>query len=472
MVPSAPKERRKGKPWDRDVSAHIKNEFKSADFGDKRLNERLQKIGIALGSTPSESIPKACEDWASTKATYRFCDNENVNPKEILSSHRKEQKSRLKGEEKVLVVSDTTFLTFPRHPSKEGLGDVGDSKTDVNGVLVHSTIGVHPETKRMTGVMDQQILIRDQQSDKTKTYDTNGKGEPIQLKSEGEKWIRGDKRAIRMLPEETRPIFIHDREADDFSLYTGLKDEDSGFVIRASQNRCIRTPSGRKSHLFDWSKKLPEVGRTEIHVQQRRGRKSRKATLSIQAGTCELLPPKNVPLEVSPCQVNVVRVEEIEREENPISWVLLTTEPVKDFEGALKVIEFYRCRWKIEEWHKALKTGCRIEERQLEKWERMEVLLSIYSIIAWKVLELREIARGEEIPPEEFLTDVEIALLEKKFPELKGKGGKEYAIAIAKIGGYLDRSSDPPPEWIVMWRGFKEVQTWVEGIKILSPKTI
>ncbi|KXA94458.1 transposase, partial [candidate division MSBL1 archaeon SCGC-AAA259I09] len=439
------------------------------DFGDERLDVRAQKIGVALGGAPSESIPKACKDWASTKAAYRFFDNENVTPGEILSSHKKEQKSRLKKMGKVLVISDTTQLTFPRHPSKKGLGDIGDSKTDVEGVMVHSTIGVHPDTRKMTGVMDQQVLVRDQQQDETETHDTNGKSEPIELESEQDKWIRGDEEVIKMLPEDTKPIFVHDRGADDFSIFTRLKEEDSGFVIRASQKRRIRTLSGEESLLFEWSKNLPEIGQTEIHVQQRGGRKGRDAKLSVRAGTCEILPPKDKPQDTSPCRVNVVRVEEVEREENPILWVLLTTEPVKDFEDVLEAIEHYQKRWVIEDWHKALKTGCKIEERQLQKWERMEVLLSIYSVVAWKVLELREIARTEgEIAPEEFLTDKQIAALEGKFPDLKGKGGKEYAIAVARVGGYLNRSSDPPPGWIVMWRGFKEVQTWIEGYEILS----
>ncbi|KXA88891.1 transposase, partial [candidate division MSBL1 archaeon SCGC-AAA259B11] len=444
-------------------------EFQFTDFGDKRLDDRLQRIGVALGGAPSESIPRACGDWASTKATYRFFDNENVTPEEILSSHKEEMKSRLKWVKKVLVVSDTTYLTFPSHPSKEGLGDIGNSKTDVEGVLVHSTIGVHPETRRMIGVMNQQVLVQDQEQDPTETCDTNGKDEPIQLESEQDKWIRGDKEAIKMLPEETRPIFVHDRGADDFSLFKKLKEEGSGFVIRASQNRCIKTPSGQGNYLLDWSKNLPEIGQTEIHIQQQGNRKGRDATLSIQTGTCELLPPEKVPQDTSPCQVNVIRAEEIEKEEDPLLWVLLTTEPVEDFEDALEVIEHYRKRWVIEDWHRALKTGCRIEERQLEKWERMEVLLSIYSVIAWKVLEIREIARTEgEIAPEEFLTETQIAVLEGKSPDLKGKGGKEYAVAIAKVGGYLDRSSDPPPGWIVTWRGFKKVLTWVEGYEILS----
>jgi len=133
------------------------------------------------------------------------------------------------------------------------------------------------------------------------------------------------------------------------------------------------------------------------------------------------------------------------------------------------VVESYRARWTIEDWHKVLKTGCRIEERRLETWERMEVLLSVYSVIAWKVLELRELARGESHhSPDVLLTETERSILETKFPELTANGAKSYAIAVAKIGGYLDRSSDPPPGWETMWKGLKTLQTWAEGYELHS----
>ena len=181
---------------------------------------------------------------------------------------------------------------------------------------------------------------------------------------------------------------------------------------------------------------------------------------------------KNDPGEKDPVEVNVVRVEEIEEEdpaqEDPVQWVLLTTEPLGGFKKALRVVDYYRARWTIEEWHKALKTGCRIEDRQLETWERMEVLLSICSVIGWKVLQLRHLARGRRVPPDFFLTDAERAVLKEKYPELGSQGGKDWAIAVAKIGGYLDRSSDPPPGWQTLWKGLKKVQTWAEGYKLRS----
>ena len=119
--------------------------------------------------------------------------------------------------------------------------------------------------------------------------------------------------------------------------------------------------------------------------------------------------------------------------------------PVRRGGGTALCKRLHRARWTIEEWHKALKTGCRIEDRQLETWERMEVLLSICSVIGWKVLQLRHLARGRRVPPDFFLTDAERTVLKEKYPELGSQGGKDRAIAIAKMGGYLDRSSNPPP---------------------------
>ena len=338
---------------------------------------------------------------------------------------------------------------------------------DLEGAKVHTTIGVFPSTGWMAGILDQQVLLDDRQENEI--HDPNGRGEPIYLESEREKWIRGDKRASARLPEEVRPTHVHDRGADAFPVHRKIQTElaGAGFVIRANQNRCIEAPSGQESRLFDWSKELPEKGQTTIRIQQGGDRESREAILSIKSGTCRLLPPKNAPGQRSPVEVNVVRVEETGREEDPILWVLLTTEPVDEFEKALDVIGYYRARWIIEDWHKALKTGCKIEDRQLKTWERMEVLLSICSVIAWKVLQLRELARGDkEMSPERFLTEAERAVLEQKHPELGSKGGKAYAVAIGKIGGYLDRSSDPPPGWQTLWKGLKKVRTWAEGYKL------
>jgi hypothetical protein len=456
-----------GELCDMDVSGWIRAEFRSADFGDSRLTDRLVQLGDELGRVPAESIPAACEDWASTKATYRFCDNESVDPNEILSAHKQAQRSRVSRLDELVIVSDTTELVFPRHPSKEGLGDIGTSEMDLEGVKIHSTIGIHPQTHRMTGVIDQQALIEDQQAGEK--YDANGKGEPIQLESEQEKWVRGDRQARNWLADDVRPLFVHDRGADAFVFYKELIEEikNAGFIVRAGQNRRIWTESGDSGKLFDWSSDLPEKGRKTIEIQQGGGREARKAKLSIATGTCELRPPRNDSDHDDPVEVNVVRVDEISESDDPIQWVLLTTESVEEFDDASTIIEYYSLRWRIEDWHKVLKTGCEIEERQLQTWERMEVLLSLYSVIGWKVLELRELARGEtSTSPDVLLSEAERTILETKFPELSDQDCNAYAVSVAKLGGYLDRGSDPPPGWQTIWKGLQKLRMWAEGYEL------
>jgi len=456
-----------GQLRDMDVSGWVRNEFRSAEFGDKRLTDRLIKLGDELGSSPAESIPASCEDWASTKATYRFCDNDRVESSEVISAHKQAQRSRVSGGDELLIVSDTTYLTFPRHPAKDGLGDISSSDIDVEGVKLHSSVGVRPDTRQMTGIIDQQVLVEDQQSDTD--YITNGGKEPIQIETQYEKWLRGDRAALGWVPEDVRPIFVHDRGGDSFSLFEefGRATDEAGFVVRANQNRRIWTTEGNDEKLFDWSSDLVERGRDSVEIQQGGGREARTAEVSIAAGTCEVRAPRNNPNQEGSVELNVVRVDEITEADDPIQWVLLTTESIATLDDILDVIEHYRLRWRIEDWHKVLKTGCRIEERQLQTWERMEVLLSVYSVIAWKVLELRELARGEDTaPPEILLTEAERAVLETKFPELSGKNGKAYAIHVAKLGGYLDRGADPPPGWQTMWKGLQKLRMWAEGYEL------
>lgn len=453
-----------------EVQTALRNEFYYADFGDKRLTDRLQQIGGTLGRLPNESIPHACGDWASTKGTYRFCDNDTVDPTEITASHAQAQGERLRDVDELLVIGDTTTLTFPSHSAKEGLGDIGTSETDIEGVKLHSSIGVNTEQTDMTGVLDQQALI--QYQDAEETYDSNGRGESVALESEQDKWVRGERHARDALPDHVRPIFVHDRGADAFPYYRAHTTDlaDTGFIVRASHNRRIYTPTGDESQLFDWAEELPEVNRQTIELQQSGDREYREAEVAISAGTCELRPPTNASDTGEPIEVNVVRVDEVGRpDDDAIEWVLLTSEPVDTVEEVMTVIEYYEARWRIEEWHQVLKSGCRIEERQLETWERMETIMRIYSVIAWKVLSLRTLARGNQhSPPDAFLTETERTILETKYPELEGGTGKAYAVAVAKLGGYLDRGSDPPPGWETMWRGVRQLRMWAEGYNMGS----
>lgn len=447
--------------------ADIKQEFEHTDIGDERLDDRTKKIAKQLGKSPSKSVPQACQDWASIKAVYRYADNPNVTPQKILSSHQEEQKKRLQRLDKVLGVSDTTHITFPEHHEMEGLGDIGDSDTDVGDITLHTTFGVDPESGKTIGILDQQVLIRDQEEDQI--YATHGRDELVILEDEQEKWMRGAQRTLRWIPKDIERIFVWDRGGDDIEHFEKLNVKNTGFIIRAKKNRRILTTSGDEKRLKDWVEELQKVGETEIHLEQKKGRKERDAEVELSVGTCKIIPPHYHP-KMDPVEVNVVRIKEFDPPddvEEPLEWILYTSESMEGYEDAKEVMDCYDLRWRIEDWHKVLKTGCRIEDLTLERRQRFEVLLTIYSIIAWKVLDLRRIARGEvEEDPEDILKDSEIAILEAKYPEIKGEGGKKYGIAVAKLGGYMDRGPDPPPGWIVIWRGYRTLMRLAEGYEL------
>lgn len=312
-----------------------------------------------------------------------------------------------------------------------------------------------------------RMLIEDQQAQTL--HDTNGKGEPIQIESDQAKWIRGDRQARNWLADDVRSLFIHDRGADSFAFYTEVVEdmENAGFIVRANQNRRIWTDSGEPGKLFDWSSDLAEQGRKTIEMQQGGGREARTAEVSIATGTCELRAPRNNPDQEGSVEVNVVRVDEISEDDDPIQWVLLTTESVEEFDETLTVIDYYGLRWRIEDWHKVLKTGCEIEERQLQTWEPDGSLAECVLSDCLEGTELRELARGESAPSAEvLLSEAERTILEKKFPELSEQDGKAYAVSVAKLGGYLDRGADPPPGWQTMWKGLQKLRMWAEGYEL------
>jgi hypothetical protein len=170
----------------------------------------------SVGELPSPSRPPA-KTGRPQRLTYRFGDNDRLEPSEVISAHTQAQQSRVSGGDDLLIVSDTTYLSFlfpfRRHTAKDGLGDMNSSDIDVEGVKLHSSIGVRPDTQQMTGIVDQHLLVEDQQSETN--YITNGKDEPIQIENQCGKWLRGDRAALEWVPEDVRPILVQDRGGDD-----------------------------------------------------------------------------------------------------------------------------------------------------------------------------------------------------------------------------------------------------------------
>lgn len=446
----------------------IMSEFSQIDFGDERLDNRLVEIGIDFVNAPGESIPQMCGSWEKTKAAYRFFDNDNVTNNKIIQSHRQQTNERIRPMEKVLLVSDTTFFTFPHHPGKEGLGEVGKEEEDIEGVLVHSTIAVEATSGRMLGVYDQQVIIRLEGGE---TVLRNGDGESIVLENENQKWNRSVEVGASHVSEETEEIFVFDRGADAYPVISDLKEEGSGFVVRSNHNRAIRTREGERTRLHEWIKSTEKRGEITKEIQKDRKGEAEEMILSVRAGSCVLLAPhpeRQKMDDEGAMKVNVVyvREENAEEGEEPVEWIFLTDQAVEMLAQIREIIEYYERRWVIEEWHGCLKKrGTKFEDRQLQEWDRMERLLGVASVVAWRLLGLRDLSRkDEEVGPGEYLTEAQRKVIEHMDQEIsEGGSAKEYFLAIARIGGYLDRSNDPPPGWKIIWRGFKKIQTMAVG---------
>jgi hypothetical protein len=451
-----------------DLSGFARDEFGNCDLGDARLNRRLVKLVEQFSPDPSRSIPKATEHWSQAKAAYRFMENERVTREKVLEPHYRATVERLGSLTSILAIQDSTFLNYTHHPGTEGLGNIGSAKqkNKLRGVMVHSCLAVLPGTHQVVGLLDQQVIVR-------KGYQDPGESSK-QLRSrarESEKWLKGVQRTVERSGHPESLIFVFDREGDIFEAIEEIQNSGSGFVIRANQNRLLEELEGERAYLFDAIRQRPILARIRMTVPAGGGRAKREAELSLRGGRYRIKPPAVRKRQGSPREVNLVWI----LEENPpagvkpLEWQLLTSERIETGDEASAVARHYSGRWKIEEWHKALKTGCQIESRQLETWDGLEVLLAIFSVIAWRLLALRDAARMQTDCPQEALSAADRIILKRLHSWLPETATpRQYLRAVAMLGGFLARKSDGDPGWMTLWDGFARLRDMRQGFDAAS----
>jgi hypothetical protein len=261
--------------------------------------------------------------------------------------------------------------------------------------------------------------------------------------------------AVEQRTTGTSVIHVGDREEDIYEALACLQAKR--FVIRASWNRRVSEEPG---HLLEAVRQTPLVGFMTLEVPARRGQKKREVRLSIRRTSVTIHPPKAQHRPAS----EVVRVNVVEaREEQPprgaraLHWVLLTSEPIETLQECVRVIQLYSRRWKIEEFHMGLKTGCHTEERQLEDRHGLEIFLGLASVISTVLLRLRDAARRAE-PAQQVLTPVQILLLRSKYPALSSCPTAQDALrTVARLGGFLARRGDGQPGWRTLWHGMEKL---------------
>jgi len=451
-------------------------EFDGAELGDRRLTRRLKELAGRLSKYPSQSLPEACEDGAHLKAAYRFFANDKVTPAAVLESHVAQTTARLAAEAVVLAVQDTTSLDYTGHPATTGLGVLNDVKHQ--GFLVHTTLAITPERVPL-GLLAQEVWTRDAASlGKRSTR----KQRPIQEK-ESQKWLTGLEavKAAQARCPTARFISVGDREADVYDLFLVERPVGVELLVRAAWDRGVEEP---QAHLWAAVSAAPEAGTLTVIVPRTAARAgkpaqpARTAHLTLRFAPVTLRPPRHRAAEhLRSIAITAVWVIETAppADTRPIEWLLLTTCPVATAAAAFTLVDYYVCRWSIEVWHKVLKSGCKIEARQLETAERLERCLTLYSIIAWRVLYATLLARvAPDLPCTALLDPDEWQALyciihRSPTPPATPPTLRQAVRWIAQLGGFLARASDGEPGPITLWRGFHHLADHTAMYRLLRP---
>jgi len=454
-----------------EAKAWVDREIAGCEFGDERLAKRFRKVLGRIGSAMGQSIPLVCQDWANTKAAYRFFSNDRVSEEEILAGHFQSTRDRIAANGgPLLVLHDTTEFSFQREkPDAIGLTYRINSGRDkagrlrshtVCGILMHSSLAVTIEGIPL-GLAAVKFWTRKKfKGTAALKRKINPTRVPIE-KKESVRWLENLKQATELVPEPDRCVHIGDRESDIYELFCKAQELGTHFVVRT----CVDRLAGNGDHtIADEMDDVEIKGLHRIEVRDNNGDPA-QAVLEIKYRQIRVLPPIGKQKRYPALTLTVVHAEERETPKNrkKIDWKLITNLPVQSRQDAIEKIEWYAMRWKIEVFHKILKSGCRAEESKLRTAERLVNLISVFCILSWRVFWMTMINRSApEAPPSIALTSVEIGLLDrlvndrgKTFPQRKTLG--TYLTKIARLGGYLARANDPSPGNMVMWRGLSRL---------------
>jgi hypothetical protein len=452
------------------TGAWFDREIAGCRFADARLNQRLRNLLQRMGDAMGASIPLACQDWANTKAAYRFFSNDRISEAEILAGHFASARDRFVATEgPILVLQDTTEFSYQRErPERIGITYRVNSGKDkdgrfrmhtICGLLMHSSLAVTTEGLPL-GLAAIKFWTRQKfKGTAALKKKINPTRVPIEHK-ESIRWLENIQ-STAVFGEPARCIHIGDRESDIYELFCTAQELGTHFLVRS----CVDRLAGDGGHtIADEMKNTAVVGRHQVEVCDSKGRGG-MATVEIRYRSIHVLPPIGKQKRYPPLTLTVLYAQEREEptDRPRIDWKLITDLPVHSEEAAIEKLRWYALRWKIEMFHKILKSGCRAEEARLRTAERLVKLISVFCILSWRVFWMTMINRFvPDAEPSLALTTLETTLLDRVMPDRDDppphrKTLSGYLIKIARLGGYLARASDPPPGNTVMWRGLSRL---------------
>ncbi len=447
------------------------SEFATADFNDRRLTSRLQLVARQFVQQPLASIPQACGNWSNSKATYRFCSNRKVSFQGILKAHSQCALQRTVCNSSVILCpQDTTTLNYISHPATEGLGHIGTKPGKSLGMLLHSTLAVSSEGQ-FFGVLRADCWAR---PTRKKSRRTLSRQRTNISEKETFRWLESFRHVDSLAQRypDLQWVSVCDREGDIYEVLrqATAPDHKAGLLVRARHDRSML--DRRSKSLFKYMRRRPVAGSHIISVPRHENQKARQTTLSIRFAEVNLPAPKHHSNARS-FNLWVVWAQEINppHGQKPIQWCLLTTVPVLTLADAIERIAWYVKRWRIEEFHRVLKSGCQVEARQLTTSLRLQRALAIDMVVAWRIMDLSKAARlHPEAPADRWLSSDQWQALycyvhKTSEPPKEPPTIKQAVLWIAQLGGFLARRSDGHPGTTTLWRGLQRlndiVVSWI-----------
>jgi hypothetical protein len=440
-------------------------ESKDIVFGDKRLNERYEKILNAVCKHISLSIPQALANYSDCEAVYRFVNNDKVNYLDLLEEHGVQTLKRMKDLETVhtiLAVQDTTSIDLTTKNLADKLGSLEQSTT--RGFFYHPTMLVTPDNQ-VLGMVQNNIWTRDLETIKLTAKDKRERNRqrPIEEK-ESMRWIlsyREINEIAKQYPQK-RVVSIGDRESDIFDLLRESTQDNASakIIIRATHDR--KTIEDDEKIKLLWTQLLESDVKVtySISIPATHKREARESIVEVRCKKVNIIPPQIVKSKkTSP--INVVFVSEVNEnvpENERLQWMLLTTLPIDTEEQVNEVVMYYKQRWKIEVFFKVLKSVCKVESHHFREPSAYLVCLSIKVVCAWRVLHMGQIClNNPDIDPRVIFSELELRIIKKMSKKKDLVTARDYIHALAKLGGYMNRNRNSNPGYVHISQGLNVI---------------
>lgn len=452
-----------GAPFDPGVWAE--STFGGVALGDRRRTRRTVALAAALAADPAASLPAAVGDPAALKGAYRLLHEAAATPAALTAPCRAETLAAAAAEPVVLLVQDTTTVDHTAHPKTAGLGPIGNGRG--RGYLLQSVLAVAPAAApapgRLLGLAHLDPFVR-APAPRPGERCAERRARP----RESDAWPRAAA-AIGPPPPGATWVHVGDRGADAFAFPEACRGAGADFLVRAAQDRRAEGADRTATRLLAAARALAPAGARPLDLPPRPGQPARVAALAVAWTPLLVRPPAGHPAG-APIPAWVVRAWEPEPPPGaaPLEWVLVTSVPTEGAAAAWERVAWYAQRWLVEEYHRGLKTGCRLEAARLRDRDALWRRLALLAPAAVRLLQLREAARADPGRPAAAVVGpavVAVVAAKTGAPAAGMSVGACWRL-VARLGGHQGRARDGPPGWQTLWRGWQKVQALVDGVHL------